>query len=118
MGRAPARLRVTRRVMAKPINYKPTPIILRPLGLMGFGKSREERALPLPILRSAPLLPTAHTNVRVAHPACDFVATGLVPSFANFLRLKRNYGAAQSGTVELPCALDIDRRLTGKCNST
>ena len=55
MGRAPARLRVTRRVMAKPINYKPTPIILRPLGLMGFGKSREERALPLPILRSAPL---------------------------------------------------------------
>src|SRR5882724_1955773 len=31
----------------------PKPIILRPLRLMGFGKSREERALPLPILRSA-----------------------------------------------------------------
>src|SRR6266853_838495 len=28
---------------------------LRPVGLMGFGKSREERALPLPILRSVPL---------------------------------------------------------------
>src|SRR3954468_15625483 len=29
--------------------------LLRPVGLMGFGKSREERALPLPILRSVRL---------------------------------------------------------------
>jgi len=42
-------------LFAKPINHKPNPIILRSEALMGFGKAREERALPLPILQIAPL---------------------------------------------------------------
>ena len=52
--------------------------ILRPEALMGFGKAREERALPLPILRSAPLSRCGALE-KIRHQSIEPV--GLVPMY-------------------------------------
>src|SRR5438132_1223390 len=59
-----------------------------------------------------------HGNINTIHPNCDFLVSGLQPSLTNLLRLKRNYGATKSGTIEFPCTPKGDWCLTEECKST
>src|SRR5438445_13553784 len=60
----------------------------------------------------------AYGNISTTHPNCNFLVSGLQPSLTNLLRLKRNYGATKSGTIECPCTPKGDWCLTDECKST